>query len=56
MRDFMSSTFIKKVKLPLQKKSDVYEVTAVDDKLLFYNKEMIDHETEEIRLQIRPHV
>ena len=50
MRDFMSLTFIKKVKILLQKKSDVYKVTAVDNKLLSYNNKMIDHETEEIRL------
>ena len=50
MRDFMSLTFTKKVKLPLQKKSNVYKVTAVDNKLLFYNKEIIDHKIEEIRL------
>ena len=52
----MSSTFAKKAKISLQKKSGVYEVTAVDDKLLFYNNEIVNHETEEIRLQIRSHV
>ena len=52
----MLSTFAKKVKIPLQKKSDVYEVTTVDDKLLLYNKEMIDYKMKEIRLQIRPYV
>ena len=44
------------MKISLQKKSDVYKVTAVDDKLLSYNKEMIDYKIEEIRLQIRPYV
>ena len=56
MRDFMSLTCIKKIKLPLQEKSDVYKVTTVDNKLLFYNKEIINHKIEEIRLQIKPHV
>ena len=56
MRDFMLSTFYKKMKLPLQEKSDVYEVTAVDNKLLSYNKEMIDHKIKEIRLQIELYV
>ena len=50
IRDFMSSMFTKKAKLPLQAKSDVYKVTAVDNKLLFYNKEMINYEIKEIRL------
>ena len=48
--------FTKKVKITLEKKSDVYKVTAVDDKLLSYNKEMIDHKIEEIRLQIKSYV
>ena len=56
MRDFMSPTFTRKAKISLQKKSDAYKVTAVDDKLLSYNNEMIDHKIKEIRLQIRPHV
>ena len=56
MRDFMSSIFTKKIKIPIQKKSDVYEVTIIDNKLLSYNKEMIDYEIKEIRLQIKPHV
>ena len=52
----MSSAFIKNVKISLQKKSDAYEVTVLDNKLLSYNKEIINHETEEIILQIEPHV
>ena len=56
MRDFISSTFTKKTKLLLQAKSDTYKVTAIDNKLLFYNNRIIDHKTEEIRFQIRPHV
>ena len=50
IRDFMSLTFIKKVRISLQKKSDVYKVTVIDNKLLFYNNRMIDHKIEEIRL------
>ena len=56
MRDFILSTFTKKVKILLQKKSDVYKVTAVDDKLLVYNKEMVDQEIKETRLYIISHV
>ena len=56
MRDFMSFIFIKKAKISLQKKSNIYKVTAVDNKILFYNNRIIDHEMKEIRLQIRPHV
>ena len=56
IRDFMSLTFTKKVRILLEEKSDVYKVTAVDDKLLSYNNDMIDHKTDKIRLQIRPHV
>ena len=56
IRNFMSSMFVKKVKISLQKKSDVYKVTVIDDKLLLYNNKMIDHKIEEIRLQIKPHV
>ena len=50
MRDFMSFTFTKKVKVSLQKKSDIYEVTAVDNELLSYNNRMIDHKIKEIKL------
>ena len=56
MRDFLSLIFAKKVKISLQEKSDAYEVTVIDDKLLFYNNRMINHKTEEIKLQIRSHV
>ena len=44
------------MKILLQKKSDVYAVTDIDEKSLEYNKETINWETEEIRLQIRPHM
>ena len=58
MRDFMSSMFTKKVKIPLQQKKgrDTYKVTSVDDKALSYNKGVIDHKIEDTWLQIRPHV
>ena len=52
----MSLTFTKKVKILLQKKSDVYKVNVVDDKLLSYNNRIINHKTREIRLQIRLYV
>ena len=50
MMNFLLSEFIKKVKILLQRKSDVYTVTDIDEKSLEYNKEMIDQEIEEIRL------
>ena len=58
IRDFMSSMFTKKVKILLQQKRsrDTYEVTFIDDKALSYNKRVVDHETEDTWLQIRPHV
>ena len=58
MRDFMSSMFTKKVKIPLQQKKgrDTYKVTSVDDKALSYNKRVVDHKTEDTWLQIGPHV
>ena len=48
--------FTKKAKTLFQKKSNVYKVTAVNNKLLSYNNRIIDHEMKEIRLQIRSHV
>ena len=51
--NFLLSEFAKKVKILLQKKSNVYAVTDIDEKSLEYNKEMIDQEMKEIRLQIR---
>ena len=48
--NFLLSEFIKKAKILLQKKSNAYTVTDIDEKSLRYNKEMIDQETEEIRL------
>ena len=52
----MLSSFAKKANILLQRKSNVYTVTDIDEKLLEYNKEKIDEETEEIRLQIRSHI
>ena len=46
----MSLVFAKKVKIPLQKKSDVYKITFINNKLLSYNKEMINYKTEDIKL------
>ena len=56
MINFLSSEFVKKTKILLQKKSDVYAVTDIDEKLLEYNEEKIDQETEEIRLHIESHI
>ena len=46
----MLSSFAKKVNILLQRKSNVYAVIDIDEKLLKYNKERVDQETEEIRL------
>ena len=54
--NFLSSEFMKKAKILLQKKSNVYAVTDIDEKLLEYNKETVDQEIEEIWLQIRSHI
>ena len=54
--NFLSLEFTKKVKISLQKKSDVYAVTDIDEKSLEYNKETVDQETEETQLQIRSYM
>ena len=54
--NFLSSEFTKKVKILLQRKSDAYAVTDIDEKLLRYNGGKIDHKMKETRLQIRPHM
>ena len=56
MTNFLSPEFAKKAKISLQKKSDAYAVTDIDEKLLEYNKETVDQETEETQLQIRSHI
>ena len=56
MTNFLSSEFTKKVKISLQKKSDVYAVTDIDEKFLEYNKKTVDQEIKEIRLWIRLHM
>ena len=48
--------FIKKVNILLKRKSNVYIVTVINKKLLDYNKEKIDQQTEEIKLQIRSYI
>ena len=50
MMNFILSEFIRKIKISLQKKDNVYAVTDIDEKLLEYNKEQIDQEMKEIRL------
>ena len=52
----MLSEFIKKVNISLKKKSDVYTVTVVDKESFKYNKEKINQQTEEIRLQIELYI
>ena len=41
--------FTKKIKILLQQKKDrdTYEITFIDDKALSYNKEVVDHKTED---------
>ena len=48
--------FIRKANISLKKKNNVYAVTVIDKELLEYNKEKIDQQTEEIRLQIKLHI
>ena len=48
--NFLLSEFIKKAKILLQKKRDVYAVTDIDKKSFEYNKEIIDQKIEEIKL------
>ena len=52
----MLSEFVRKMKILLQKKDNVYAVTDIDKKSLEYNKEQINQEIKEIRLQIRSHM
>ena len=54
--NFLLLEFVRKVKILLQKKSDVYVVTDIDEKLLEYNKEMINQKIKEIWLQIESHM
>ena len=46
--NFLSSEFIRKVKISLQEKSDVYIVTDIDKKSFKYNKKVINYKIEEI--------
>ena len=46
----MLSSFVKRVNILLQRKSDAYTVTDIDEKSFEYNKEKIDQEMKEIRL------
>ena len=48
--NFILSSFVKKANILLQRKSDVYVVIDIDEKLLEYNKERVDQEMKEIRL------
>ena len=45
--NFLLLEFIRKVRISLQEKSDIYIVTDIDKKLLKYNKDMINHEIKE---------
>ena len=56
MTNFLLPEFAKKTKILLQKKSNAYAVTDIDEKPLEYNGEKVDHETEETRLCIEPHI
>ena len=51
--NFILSSFIRKVNISLQTKSNVYIVTDIDEKSLEYNKEIIDQEIKETRLYIK---
>ena len=54
--NFILSSFIKKVNISLQTKSDVYAVTDIDEKSLEYNKEIVNQEIKEIKLHIRSYI
>ena len=54
--NFILLEFTEKVKISLQKKSDIYQVTDIDKRFLEYNKEIIDYKIKEIRLYIRSYV
>ena len=45
--NFLLLEFIRKVRILLQEKSDIYTVTDIDEKLLKYNKDVINHEIKE---------
>ena len=49
IRDFVSLIFTKKINIQLQQKKnrDIYKVTSVDNTALSYNKEVVDHKTED---------
>ena len=48
--------FIRKVNVSLKEKSDVYAVIVIDEESLEYNKEKIDQQIKEIRLQIESYI
>ena len=48
--------FTRKMNILLRKKNEIYIVTVIDKKLLEYNKEKIDQQIEEIRLQIKLYI
>ena len=47
MMNFLMSEFIRKARISLQEKSDVYVVRDIDEKLLEYNKDTINWEMKE---------
>ena len=46
--NFLLSEFIRKVRILLQKKSNIYIVTDIDEKSFEYNKDMINYKIKEI--------
>ena len=54
--NFISSSFVRKVNILFQRKSNIYTVTDIDEKFLEYNKETVNQEIEEIRLWIKSHI
>ena len=48
--NFLLSEFVKKVRISLQEKSNIYIVTDIDKKSFEYNKEVINYEMKEIWL------
>ena len=54
--NIMLLKFVKKVNILLKKRSKVYLIMNINKKLLLFNNNMIDQETEEIRLRIKLHI
>ena len=48
--------FIRKVNILLKKKNNIYAVTVIDEESFKYNKEKINQQIKEIKLQIKSYI